>query len=57
MVAIGTESVILLPLFDSLCLSRHGESSVELSSVMILDPMNGNSLVKATVSLGQKIIT
>src|ERR1035437_832985 len=42
-----------LRLFDSLPLSRHGESSVELSSVMILDPMFGNSLAKAAVDTGQ----
>jgi len=36
-------------LLDSLSLSRHGESSDEHSSVMILDPMVGNSLEKATV--------
>jgi hypothetical protein len=29
---------------DSLSLSRHGESSSELVSVMILDPAFGNSL-------------
>jgi hypothetical protein len=40
-------------LIDSLSLSGHGESSVELGSVMILDPMTGNSLQKATVSRGQ----
>ena len=34
-------------LLDSLSLSRHGESSSELSSVMILDPAFGNSLWKA----------
>ena len=33
-------------LLDSLSLSRHGESSGELGSVMILDPMVGNSLAK-----------
>ena len=31
-------------LFDSLSLSRYGKSSGELSSVMILDPITGNSL-------------
>jgi cold-inducible RNA-binding protein len=46
--------IVCLVLHDSLSLSRHGESSVELSSVMILDPMFGNSLAKAPVSLGQK---
>jgi hypothetical protein len=35
-------------LLDSLSLSRHGESSSELDSVMILDPMFGNSLWKST---------
>jgi hypothetical protein len=34
-------------LLDSLSLSRHGESSSELVSVMILDPVFGNSLWKA----------
>jgi hypothetical protein len=34
-------------LFDSLSLSRYGESSGELSSVMILNPSTGNSLEKA----------
>jgi hypothetical protein len=34
-------------LLDSLSLSRHGESSSEPSSVMILDPAFGNSLWKA----------
>jgi hypothetical protein len=34
-------------LFDSLSLSRYGESSVELSSVMILNPITGNNLGKA----------
>jgi hypothetical protein len=37
----------LVRLLDSLSLSRHGESSSELSSVMILDPAFGNSLWKA----------
>jgi hypothetical protein len=32
-----------------LSLSRHGESSSEPRSVMILDPAFGNSLWKATV--------
>ena len=36
-------------LLDSLSLSRHGESSSELCSVMILDPAFGNSLWKVTV--------
>ena len=36
-------------LLDSLSLSRHGESSGELGSVMILDPAFGNSLWKVTV--------
>ena len=34
-------------LFDSLSLSRYGESSGELSSVMILNPITGNNLEKA----------
>ena len=34
-------------LFDSLSLSRYGESSGELSSMMILNPITGNSLEKA----------
>ena len=38
-----------LVLLDSLSLSRHGESSSELGSVMILDPAFGNSLWKVTV--------
>jgi hypothetical protein len=38
-----------LGLLDSLSLSRHGESSSELVSVMILNPAFGNSLWKATV--------
>jgi hypothetical protein len=33
-------------LLDYLSLSRHGESSDELDSVMIIDPMTGNSLGK-----------
>ena len=41
------ETGILNCLFDSLSLSRYGESSGELSSVMILNPMTGNSLEKA----------
>jgi hypothetical protein len=36
-------------LLDSLSLSRHGESSSELSSVMILNPTFGISLWKAPV--------
>jgi hypothetical protein len=48
LVAIQSKPVNFKFLFDSLSFSRHGESSVELSSVMILDPMNGNSLAKAT---------
>jgi hypothetical protein len=44
-------------LFDNLSLSRHGESSGELGSVMILDPIIGNSLAKAVLGLGQKNIT
>ena len=36
-------------LLDSLSLSRHGESSSEPGSVMILNPMFGNSLWKAPV--------
>jgi hypothetical protein len=36
-------------LLDSLFLSRHGESSSELVSVMILDPTFGNSLWKVAV--------
>ena len=36
-------------LLDSLSLSRHGESSGELSSVMILNPTFGNSLWKVAV--------
>ena len=43
----GPGNAILRLLFDSLFLSRHGESSVELSSVMILNPMVGNSPPKA----------
>jgi hypothetical protein len=41
-------------LFDSLSLSRYGESSGELSSVMILNPITGNSLEKA---VGQDVKT
>jgi RNA recognition motif-containing protein len=37
-------------LLNSLSLSRHGKSSGELSSVMILNPTFGNSLWKVTVS-------
>jgi hypothetical protein len=37
-------------LLDSLSLFRHGKSSSELGSVMILDPAFGNSLRKVTVS-------
>ncbi len=37
-------------LFDSLSISRYGESSGELSSVMILNPMTGNSLEKQVVN-------
>ena len=37
-------------LLDSLSLSRHGESSSEPGSVMILDPMFGNSLWKVRMS-------
>jgi cold-inducible RNA-binding protein len=47
-------TVTVEALFDNLSLSRHGESSVELGSVMILDPMVGNSLAKALVSVGQQ---
>jgi hypothetical protein len=36
-------------LLDSLSLSGHGESSGELGSMMILDPMFGNSLWKVPV--------
>jgi hypothetical protein len=41
------ERVMMRCLFDSLSLSRYGESSGELSSVMILIPSTGNSLEKA----------
>jgi hypothetical protein len=41
------ERVMMRCLFDSLSLSRYGESSGELSSVMILNPITGNSLEKA----------
>jgi hypothetical protein len=34
-------------LFDSLLLSRYGESSSEFDSMMILDPIVGDSLEKA----------
>ena len=44
------ETGILNCLFDSLSLSRYGESSGELSSVMILSPMTGNSLEKHGLS-------
>jgi hypothetical protein len=44
--AILLERVRVAFLLDSLSLSRHGESSVEHSSVMILDPAFGNSLEK-----------
>jgi hypothetical protein len=46
-VAIRPETVIVEHLFDSLSLSRYGKSSGELSSVMILNPITGNSLEKA----------
>jgi hypothetical protein len=46
-VAILAETAILKRLFDSLSVSRYGKSSGELSSVMILNPMTGNSLEKA----------
>ena len=36
-------------LLDSLSISRYGESSSELSSVMIIDPIIGNSLEKQLV--------
>jgi hypothetical protein len=41
------EMVMMQCLFDSLSLSRYGESSGELSSVMILNPITGNNLEKA----------
>jgi len=41
------ERMMMRCLFDSLSLSRHGKSSGELSSVMILNPMTGSSLEKA----------
>jgi hypothetical protein len=44
---IGDTGLVLL---DSLSLFRHGKSSSELGSVMILDPAFGNSLRKVTVS-------
>jgi hypothetical protein len=47
MVAIPPQTAIVTRLFDSLSLSRYGKSSGELSSVMILNPMTGNSLEKA----------
>ena len=53
----GRNGARLRSLLDSLSLSRHGKSSGELSSVMILNPKFGNSLVKETVSLGQLNIT
>jgi hypothetical protein len=46
-VAKAPETAIIQHLLDSLSLSRYGESSGELSSVMILNPMAGNSLGKA----------
>ena len=42
----GQNQRCCLCLLDSLSLSRHGESSSEPSSVMILDPAFGNSLEK-----------
>ena len=44
---LALNSHCLESLFDSLSLSRYGESSGELSSVVILNPMTGNSLEKA----------
>ena len=41
------ERMMMRDLFDSLSLSRYGESSGGLSSVMILNPITGNSLEKA----------
>jgi hypothetical protein len=41
------ERAMMRCLFDSLSLSRYGESSGELSSVMILNPSTGNSLEKS----------
>ena len=40
---------VCLRLLDSLSLSGHGESSGEPGSVMILNPMFGNSLKKVPV--------
>jgi hypothetical protein len=37
---------MIFGLFDSLSLSRYGKSSSELGSVMILNPISGNSLEK-----------
>jgi hypothetical protein len=34
-------------LFDSLSISRYGKSSSELGSVMILNPITGDSLERA----------
>jgi hypothetical protein len=47
MVAILPEMAMVKRLFDSLSLSRYGKSSGELSSVMILNPMTGDSLEKS----------
>ncbi len=47
-----TKRSMIRGLFDSLSLSRYGKSSGELSSVMILNPITGNSLEKA---VGQDI--
>jgi hypothetical protein len=44
------KEAIYIPLLHSLSLSRHGESSDELGSVMILNPMVGISLKKATLA-------
>jgi len=41
------ERMMMRCLFDSLSLSRYVESSGELSSMMILNPITGNSLEKA----------
>src|SRR6187549_2679009 len=41
--------MLWIVLLDGLSLSRHGESSSEQCSVMILDPAFGNSLWKVTV--------
>jgi hypothetical protein len=46
-VAKAPGTVMMRYLLDSLSLSRYGESSGELSSVMILNPTAGNSLGKA----------